>query len=293
MKHFLLLIAALGSLWAGNPCGADVTPAEQRLSTELKKVITDGSVVLLGPPEQGFLGIFSQAQVKKSKGGIILLHDLNAHADWPEVISPLRRNLTHYGWHTLSIQLPLKSAAVTYNSTQWENLELETHRRIQIAIEYCLKQRIFNLVLLGHQFGALMAGKFVAKHPGNKAISAVVALNLYSPANHPWNTPKANQDLATSIKIAFLDIVPSQSPNYVVQLAAKRKAAMKKLGNDKYRQINIIGSDYTFRGTEQSLTTRIQAWLSKLAPSMEVQIPPLATQPADGQGAQRASPPGE
>jgi hypothetical protein len=86
--------------------------------------------------------------------------------------------------------------------------------------------------------------------------------------------------MAADINTAFLDIIPGQSPEFVAELAARRKAAMNKLGHDKYRQIHIIGADYTFRGAEQTLISRIQAWLTRLAPSMEVPFAPVAAQPA-------------
>ena len=37
----------------------------------------------------------------------------------------------------------------------WDNSKAaDEYRRIQAAIDYCRNQRIFNIVLLGHQFGA-------------------------------------------------------------------------------------------------------------------------------------------
>ena len=284
MKNSLpALVAALASMCASQLSLAEVSLAEQRLSNELKATLTEGIAVALGEPDQTFLGIFSEARIKKPKGGIILLHDANTHADWPEVISPLRRQLTLYGWHTLSIQLPAipQYDTAMRNPAQWESLEQNIQRRIQAAIQYCRSKRIFNLVLLGHQFGALSAGRYVAQQRGDQAISALVTLNLYSSVNPDWIEPETLRKMIANIKIAFLDLVPSQSPDYVLQLAADRKAAMNKLGYDKYRQIHIIGADYSFRGAERSLISRVQTWLARLAPSMEVQIAPATTPPTN------------
>ena len=281
MKNFLCLL--LVTPWiVGNTTLAQVTRAEQRLSKELVAALSVGNAVQLGA-EQPFLGIFLEAQGKKSRGGIILLHDWDGHADWPDVISPLRQNLPRYGWHTLSIQLPTAPAyEPTRNDTaQWQSLEEEISRRIQAAITYYQKKRIFNLVLIGHQFGAVMAGRFIAKQSADNTISAVVTLNLISPANPLWMDRDANCDLAAGIKIAFLDIVPDRSPQHVLDLAETRKTAMTKPGYDKYKQIHIIGADYTFRGAEQTLLSRIRGWLTKLAPSMDVQMTPSAIQPVD------------
>ena len=267
----LLLLCTTIQSWA------EVTPAEQRLSAELSAAIVEGNVVKLGDPKQPFLAIFTEAQAKKARGGIILLHDLNTHADWQDVISPLRQSLPHYGWHTLSIQLPaLPENTQAITAADQSALEQEINRRIQAAIEYCRNQRIFNIVLLGHQFGAVMASRFAANPSNTPSINALVAINLYSPGTRAWINTDAVRNIAVKVNTAFLDIVPDQSPEYVLELARNRKSAMTKLGHDKYKQIHIIGTDYTFRGAETTLVSRIQGWLTKLAPSMEVQFVPEA-----------------
>jgi alpha/beta superfamily hydrolase len=279
VNHFQrFLFIALWLAAASQAVLAQVSRTEQRLSEEISTALTAGSAVQLGDPEQAFLGVFLEAETKKSRGGIILLHDVNNHADWPEVIAPLRQNLPRYGWHTLSIQLPTVSAslAATSDSAQWDSLEQEVQRRIQAAIKFCQDQRIFNLVLLGHQFGAVMASRYIAKQAGNNSLSALVTLNLYSPATRAWTEADPNRALVTNIQIAFLDIVPGQSTEYVLELAERRKSSMTQSNNDKFKQIHIIGTDYTFRGAEQTLISRIHGWLTKLAPSMEVQITPKA-----------------
>ena len=104
----------------------------------------------------------------------------------------------------------------------------------------------------------------------NNSISALVVLNVYSPMIN--SEIILNRDMLAKITTAFLEVVPDQSPNYVLELAEKRDVLMNKLGNDKYRQIHIVGADYTFSGAETTLASRIQGWLNKLAPSMEVQL---------------------
>lgn len=280
-KNILTVMIAVLTTTGSCAASAQVSIAEQRLSADLEAMVTDGHTVSLGAPDEAFLGIFAEPQAKKSKGGIILLHDGYAHADWPEVISPMRRQLTRFGWHTLSIQLPLApQSPAPRTPAQWDSMEQEIQRRIKVAIDYCHSKRIFNLVLLGHQFGAMAAGRFVAKSR-DSGISALVTLNMYTPIHQAWNDPKTLAAMAADIQTAFLDIVPDQIPDFVLATAATRKAIMVKLGHDKYRQIHIIGADYTFRGAEQTLASRIQAWLTRLAPSMEVQFAPAAAQPAD------------
>jgi len=48
----------------------------------------------------------SQAAAKRRKqGGVILLHDLDQHPDWPHITGYLRIALADHGWHTLSLAL--------------------------------------------------------------------------------------------------------------------------------------------------------------------------------------------
>lgn len=208
---------------------------------------------------------------------------MNNHTDWPDVVAPLRRAMAKHGWRTLSVQLPPISdyLATSDNTALWKELEQEIHRRIRVAIEYCQKKRIFNLVLLGHQFGAVMASRYAATQSSKNTLGAIVAVNLYSPTDHLWMDADSRHDLTTNIKIAFLDLVPSQSPDFVLSQAKNRKLSMNNSDHDKYKQIHIIGTDYTFRGAERTLISRIQGWLTKIAPSMEVQIATPKQNPAD------------
>jgi dienelactone hydrolase len=276
-NHLIGTCLTLLLLSAAPPVGAQVTVAEQRLSRELAAAIRAGTVVRLGEDQDQFLGIFSPAQSKKSRGGIILLHDINNHADWPEVISPLRRRLPRFGWNTLSIQLPLTAAVDDTikqpqpgNDSLFDALEQEIDRRIQAAIAYCHQQRIFNIILLGHQFGAIMASRYAAHNPSQEtAVSALVALNLYSPVTD--SEKLLSRDILANLNIAFFEVVPGESSTYVLQQAKKRRIMMNQLGHDKYKQIHIMGADYTFSDVEITLASRIQGWLAKLAPNAEAQ----------------------
>lgn len=52
------------------------------------------------------LAISHPPLIPEKQGAILFLHDKEQHADWPEVISPLRKNLPKMGWFTLSVNLP-------------------------------------------------------------------------------------------------------------------------------------------------------------------------------------------
>ena len=52
------------------------------------------------------LAIAHPPLISDKQGAILFLHDKEQHADWPEVIHPLRMNLPKNGWYTLSLSLP-------------------------------------------------------------------------------------------------------------------------------------------------------------------------------------------
>lgn len=58
------------------------------------------------PEAQKVLAISHPSLIPEKQGAILFLHDKEQHADWPEVISPLRKKLPKAGWFTLSVNLP-------------------------------------------------------------------------------------------------------------------------------------------------------------------------------------------
>lgn len=52
------------------------------------------------------LGLFLPAARPEALGGVLLIAGPGEHADWPELIAPVRRQLSDAGWNTLAISLP-------------------------------------------------------------------------------------------------------------------------------------------------------------------------------------------
>ena len=52
------------------------------------------------------LGLYMPAARPEGLGGVLLIAGPGEHADWPNLIAPLRRQLSDAGWNTLSIGLP-------------------------------------------------------------------------------------------------------------------------------------------------------------------------------------------
>ena len=88
---------------------------EQRKQLALAKTLKAHETVWLDVtyPESAettkVLAIAHPPLIPEKKGAILLLHDKEQNADWPEVIHPLRTNLPKAGWYTLSVNLPLET----------------------------------------------------------------------------------------------------------------------------------------------------------------------------------------
>jgi len=88
---------------------------EQKKQLALSKTLKEHETVWLDVtyPESTestkVLAISHQPLIPEKKGAILLLHDKEQNADWPEVIHPLRTNLPKAGWYTLSVNLPLET----------------------------------------------------------------------------------------------------------------------------------------------------------------------------------------
>ncbi|MEJ2611628.1 MAG: DUF3530 family protein [Candidatus Thiodiazotropha sp.] len=247
MPRLLLIL-----IFCTSPLQASNLSLEQRISTALDTPALDGKAIWLEAGEVRFLTIYSPSREKISKGYALLLHDAGAHANWAEVIRPLRQHLSTQGWDTLSLQLPTSSYSNSANSKTLLKLAIP---RIQAVIGHFKKQR--NWVLVGHGLGAAMALNYAAKQPNNN-IKAIAAISLSIPTHD--NQDPVKKAIA-SLKLPILDLFGSRDLPSVMESAEERRRVALDNGQDRYRQEKVIGADHYFRGVQSSLTRRVQAWL--------------------------------
>ena len=82
---------------------------EKRISISIAEKAKVTELLWLETINNSFLALFNSLNSEETKSAVIILHSIGGHADWPEVISPLRKMLPKLGWATLSIQLPIIS----------------------------------------------------------------------------------------------------------------------------------------------------------------------------------------
>lgn len=259
-----LCVSIHSPLWAGQRY------QEQRLTQQLKDNVKQGEAMMLKIADADeFLALYMEATTPRSRGGVILLHDIGAHPDWPELISPLRTQLPRYGWHTLSLQMPLLSD----HPTPQEYIELfkEARARIAAGVEFFSQRGIYNMVIVGHSLGGAMGLTWLASEDGkqSKAI-AFVGIGVYD-HEHMDKTLSSDKSI-TQLAIPVLDIVGSLDRRVVLDAAQARTTQAKKAAKGNYQLVTIPGADHFFTGLENNLVKRIRVWLNKQAPSMEIDV---------------------
>jgi pimeloyl-ACP methyl ester carboxylesterase len=262
--HFHILCLFVGVL--STPIQASDILKEQAWAEQLKEQLVIGQPLEIQAGQHRFFAIYTPAEGKLKRGGVILLHGLGAHPDWPDVISPLRKTLPEAGWATLSIQLP-----VWPNGAKFEDyppLFPEANARISAAIQHLQQQGILNITLVGHSLGAAMGANFLAqKAPGSEIIRAFVGIGMNQAPGTVAHTP----DALSKITAPVLDIFGTLDLDGVQASARARALAAEQANNAGYRQTVITGADHFFRGLEATLVKRVSGWLTKTAPSMEVE----------------------
>jgi len=257
------LAALLGLAVAGTTAASDIDK-ERRWAEQLQDQLVVGEPLRLTAGQQGFFALYTPAVGKLQRGGVILLHGLGAHPDWPDVISPLRKNLPETGWSTLAVQLPIRPNEADF--TDYPPLFPEANARISAAIRYLQKQGLRNIVLVGHSLGAAMGAYFLAqKAPDSEAVRAFVGIGM----GHAPGTVAHTPDALAKITLPVLDLYGTQDLRGV--LGSTKARAASQVDNAGYRQLAIAGADHFFRGLDTTLVKRVSSWLNRMMPNVKAE----------------------
>jgi hypothetical protein len=266
-KLIVMIRLLLLSLCFAFPLSAANLSLERRVSEALDNPTINGKAIWLEAGEVRFLAIYSPSTAKNSLGGALVLHDWGTHADWNEVIRPLRLHLSKQGWDTLSLQLP--TTEIRPDTRTEQHLLEQASPRIQAAIDHLSTQQQHGLVLIGHGLGAAMILHHNAKQQ-NRRIKAIASIGLSIPSDDEMSP--AAQAIA-QLQTPMLDLYGSRDLAPVIKSAALRHRIASINGREDYRQERVNGADHFFSGLQTSLTHRIHAWLKRVI-SSSPPIPP-------------------
>ncbi len=254
----LCWLLLLPIIYASNPLHAANLSQEQRISEGLEAALSAGAPLWLEAESVRFLAIHSETASAQRHGAAIILHDSGAHADWHEVINPLRRHLTGRGWETLSLQVPLDDDPS--DPAPPGSLIAASTPRIQAGVDFLKSRQIDNIVLIGHGSGAWMAMHFISRK--GSGIRALVAIGMAL-------TPGSDKDpvfqAIKAVELPMLDLYGSRDLPGVVDSASQRRALALRNGWNRYRQDRVSGADHYFRGMQEELSSRVAAWLNQAA----------------------------
>jgi hypothetical protein len=202
------------------------------------------------------LALLRDETLGQPQGGVLLLHDTGAHADWPGVIGTLRQTLPQYGWTTLSLQLPPPEAAATAE---------QTPARVRAALTLLAGKNIRNIILLGHGSGALAALRYAADNHG--AVNGLILVAM---------GPVDDAALLNSANVPIYDIYGSAESLEVLRAGTLRLQEGRRMVRQdgaelpRYRQFVVEGADHFFGEQTDILQRRVRGWLKTHAGGMEI-----------------------
>jgi pimeloyl-ACP methyl ester carboxylesterase len=254
---FALLTALLG---LALPAMASDILKERRWAEQISDGLLVGEAVNLTAGKDSFLALYTPAGGNERRGGVLLLHGLGAHPDWPDVIAPLRQELPDAGWATLSLQLPILPNDAKFE--EYLPLFPAADARISAGIRYLQQQGVTTIALVGHSLGAAMGAHFLAdKAAGSEMVHAFVGIGMNSHPGSVAHTP----DALAKISLPVLDLYGAQDLLGVLASAKARARAAQQANNSAYRQVEIPGADHFFRHLDDTLVKRVASWLTHTA----------------------------
>lgn len=252
---FLIAVLLAGTAAAGKSDRAK----ERRWEEQIVPSLMVGEDIKLEAQGVQFLALYTEPTTDQSKGAVILIHGRGAHPAWPDVIEPLRMQLPDYGWHTLSLQMPvLKNEA---EDKDYPPLFPQVPARVQAGVEFLKSKGIHNIVISGHSTGAVMALYYLVtnKDPAVKGF-AIISGGVGVPDDTYMDC------MANFRKLKNLDIVDiygSEDQKMVLDAVRKRKTLGSKLYSNHYHSIKINGAGHFYRETSDELVNQFSSWLDK------------------------------
>lgn len=246
----LLCLGALAAL-------ATDTAKERRWAEQITDFLVTGEAEWLNAGGQRFLSIYTRSTTPSRSRGVVLLHGSGAHPDWPLVIFPLRTGLADRGWHTLSLQMPIRPPGTT--SPELGPLFLdEVPPRIDAALKFLGERGIREVALIGHSLGSAMGAYYLASR--DSGVGAFVGVGT-GPVTEDW--PTGVLSALERVRVPVLDVIGSRDETLAHPSIRDRLAgAAERAGNERYTQILVPGADHFFEDKEDELLRIVDSWLA-------------------------------
>ena len=133
LKNTVIFLLGFSLLLLSSTSFSSDIEKEKRWASQITDSLMDGEAVFLNDGTNNFLSLDMPAE-KKSDVGVLVMHGIGLHPDWPQVVNPLRVGLSEAGWHTLSLQMPVLKNSAT--GQDYLPLMKDVAPRIEAAINY-------------------------------------------------------------------------------------------------------------------------------------------------------------
>ena len=252
--HFVtFFLLCLYSLFSFQVANASDLEKEKRWAEQISDSLLDGEAIQLNNGIHDFLAIETQAEDAKDLG-VIVLHGIGIHPDWPAVIQPLRVELAEAGWNTLSLQLPiLKNEA---DGKDYEPLMSQVPARIDAGIRHLAKQGNKKIAIVAHSMGARMASYYLSKKKIYQEAQTETPIVAYISIG--MGTDEKNY--LGKVTIPVFDILGENDLPDVLASAPKR--AISSSENKAYKQIEIARANHFFDDQDEALLKVVSDSLS-------------------------------
>lgn len=257
MKRVVLFIVVSLTWIAAADAATPDYEREGRLVEEMTLNLFEGEIVTLNDGERDFAGVWLEAD--DARGTVILLHGRGYHADWQDVVGPVRVLLAESGWNTLSLQMPVLETGARYYD-YWP-LFPESDRRIDAGIAWARQAAEGPLILLGHSCGAHMSMHWVSTRGGADAVDALVFAGLGAT---DWGQELVEPYPFEAIEVPVLDAIGALEYERVLKMADERRAWLAEVTHPDSIQVRIEGADHYFKDRNRELGEAVVEWLQSL-----------------------------
>ena len=254
MKKSMTAVLLFGLFFVTGALASDLEK-EKRWASQIVDFLMDGDAVYLNDGRSEFLALETPAEDGSTQRAAVIMHGTGVHPNWPTVVLPLRVGLTEYGWHTLSIQMPVLPNDA--EDADYPAIYDGVPGRIDAAIEYLEGQGAESIVLIAHSQGATMTTYYLAST--GRQVDGFAAIGM-----GPGISDTAADNIAhlPKISVTMLDLYGSEDLPQVLESSAARAAAATVTTD--YEQRVVDGADHFFEGEEEDLLEHVQAWLEEL-----------------------------
>lgn len=267
--------ALLPGLWLISSLHAADAPKSE-LVTRLNLAGYAHEIVWLPPGANHFFALFkpAPAQSPTPQRAAIIVHDTHEHADWPEVISPLRNGLPPWGIATLSVQLNELNKTVVANGAIASSPPLSGP--MGNVVDYLKSRHYTHITLICHGATATLCASYLTTTSG--VIDSFVGISMGNDETQPAATQLLQ--LLPKLSLPILDIYAANDITQVTATAQQRAQAQATTPptaatattNNKplYEQRTLAGENHAF-SLSNVLIRRVAGWIRRLERELPAQ----------------------